>query len=95
MDPKLTTALKLAASLWAKAAEQQLRSHPEQLAELERCIISDACDVRIVYHTRANAITLETVEPSADGKLTAVELFRDQLFKDDTGFASLDTDTKQ
>jgi hypothetical protein len=80
MDPKLSSTLKMAAALWLKeAVEQHIHPHPVQQAELERCTTSDGCDVRVVYHTRANSISVETVDYTEADKVTVAELYRDHL----------------
>jgi hypothetical protein len=46
MNPKLTSTLKMAAALWLKeAVDQHIDPHPDQQAELQRCLTSDGCDV--------------------------------------------------
>jgi hypothetical protein len=92
MDPKLAAAVKTAMSLWVTGALEHLKGHDEQMAELRRAMIGDATDVRVVYHVRSNAISLETVDRATN---MFADLFLEQLVPDDGGFALPETETKQ
>jgi hypothetical protein len=59
-----------------------LRDHADHIAELRSAMGGDNGDVRIVYHMRANAITIETFDTS-EQTVTVTELFREQLVAGD------------
>ena len=81
-DPKLSAALKSALCVWLDGALLVLREHAAHVAELRRAMHRDTGDVRIVYHMRANAITIESFD--AKGRtVTVTELFREQLIQED------------
>lgn len=79
-DPKLSTALKSALCVWLDGALLLMRKHSDHVAELRRAMRRDSGDVRIVYHMRANAITIETFDDSGR-TVTITELFREQLIR--------------
>jgi hypothetical protein len=81
-DPKLSAALKSALCVWLDGAMLLLREHAAHVAELRSAMRRDSGDVRIVYHMRANAITIESFD--AKGRtVTVTELFREQLIHED------------
>jgi hypothetical protein len=84
MDEKTSATTKLALGLWVQAALEHIKLHPEHLAELAKAINSDTGDVRVVYHTKANAIAIETLELVED-KWVVRELYRDIPVRDDAG----------
>ena len=57
-DPRLSAALKSAIAVWLDGAMLLLRDHADHIAELRTAMGGDNGDVRIVYHMRANAITM-------------------------------------
>jgi hypothetical protein len=77
-DPRLSAALKSALSVWLDGALLLMRKHTDHVAELRRAMGGDGGDVRIVYHMRANAMTIETFD-ATDQTVTVTELFREQL----------------
>ena len=81
-DPRLSAALKSALSVWLDGAMLVVRKHADHVAELRKAMGGDNGEVRIVYHMRANAITIETVEAS-DQSVTLTELFREALMPGD------------
>jgi hypothetical protein len=84
MNPKLSSTLKMAAALWLKeAVDQHIDPHPDQQAELQRCLTSHGCDVRVVFHSRANRVSVETVDYTEADKVKVAELYRDQLIPSD------------
>jgi hypothetical protein len=87
MDPQLTAALKAALNLWVSAAMRYIDGRPVQMAELRKCMEGDG-EVRIIYHVKANAITIEAIDHA---ERTFAELFRQQLVPGDIGFALPDS----
>jgi len=81
-DPRLSAALKSALSVWLDGALLIVRKHADHVAELRKAMGRDHGEVRIVYHMRANAITIETVEAS-EQTITLTELFREALVPGD------------
>jgi len=77
-DPRLSAALKSAIAVWLDGAMLLLRDHADHIAELRNAMGGDNGDVRIVYHMRANAISIETFDTS-EQTVTVTELFREQL----------------
>ena len=77
-DPRLSAALKSALSVWLDGALLILRKHADHVAELRRAMGGESGDVRIVYHMRANAMTIETYD-ATEQSVTVTELFREQL----------------
>jgi hypothetical protein len=81
-DPRLSAALKSALCVWLDGALLLMREHTDHVAELRRAMRRASCDVRIVYHMRANAITIESLD--AKGRtVTVTELFREQLIQEE------------
>jgi hypothetical protein len=68
--------------VWLDGALLLMRKHPDHVAELRRAFGVDHSDVRIVYHMRANAMTIETFD-ATDQTVTVTELFREQLVPED------------
>lgn len=81
-DSRLSAALKSALSVWLDGALVLMRKHPDHVAELRRALGVDHGDVRIVYHMRANAMTIETFDET-EQSVTVTELFREQLIPED------------
>jgi len=81
-DPKLSAALKSALCVWLDGAMLLLREHAAHVAELRSAMRRDSGDVRIVYHMRANAITIESFDAKGS-TVTVTELFREQLINED------------
>ncbi|MGN6591125.1 MAG: hypothetical protein ACTHKE_12625 [Sphingomicrobium sp.] len=79
-DPRLSAALKSALCVWLDGAMLLMRKHADHVAELRRAMRGDSADVRIVYHMRADAITIETFD-ATDLTVTVTELFREQLLQ--------------
>jgi hypothetical protein len=92
MDPEITHALKTALTLWTAHAVAYLKGHKEQMAELRKGMQDAGADVRIVYHVRGAAITIETIDLERG---TIAELFREVLVPDDGGFALPVSEMKQ
>jgi hypothetical protein len=92
MNPQISRALKTAVTLWTAQAVEHLKGHAKQIVELRKAMEGETADVRIIFHIRANAITMETFDL---GERTFCEIFREELIPDDGGFAMPETDTKQ
>lgn len=82
MDPQFSNMVKRAVVLWTAKAVEHLKGYPEQMAELKKGMEGVAADVRIIYHIRANAISIETFDFS---KRTFTEIFREELVPDGGG----------
>ena len=91
IDPNTTNALTAALRPWVQQAPAYIKQRPDLTAELAKCMDGDR-DVRIVFHTRGKAITVEACDYAAG---TVAELFRQHLIPDDGGFALPDTPTAQ
>jgi len=72
---KVTCELTSALQPWLNEALLYLRQQPDLMAELRKCMNGDG-DVRIVFHTRANALTIEAADYAES---TVAELFRQTL----------------
>jgi hypothetical protein len=92
MNPKITGALKAAVAVWLMEAVPHIKGHHKKMAKLRNGLESEGCDVRVIFHLRANAITIETFD-LADNTFT--EILRNQIVPDDGGFATPTTDRKQ
>ena len=57
-----------------------IRQHTDHVAELRKAMGGDSGEVRIVYHMRANAMTIETFDAD-DQTVIVTELFREQLLQ--------------
>ncbi|HET8668819.1 MAG TPA: hypothetical protein VFM10_12620 [Terriglobales bacterium] len=84
MDPRFSKILKSALSFWLTSAIEHVKDHAERMEELKKCTAGDQGEVRIIYHVKANVVSLETLN-MAEGKFR--ELFREQLAPEDAGFA--------
>jgi hypothetical protein len=92
VDPRNARAVKTAIGCWLHGALQELKEHPEQIAELRKCFnANDGSDVRVIFHIKANALTIETLDQS--GRIFC-ELFREFLTPSDDRFALPDADRK-
>jgi hypothetical protein len=79
MDPNTTGQLTAALRPWVKDALGYIKQRPDLVAEMAKCLNQDG-DVRIVFHIRANAITVEAADYNEG---TMAELFRQHLLGDD------------
>jgi hypothetical protein len=84
MDPRLSKILKSSLSFWLTGAIEHVRPHANRMAQLKKCTVGDQGELRIIYHVKANVISLETLN-MAEG--TSTELFREQLVPGDIGLA--------
>jgi hypothetical protein len=92
MNSKISSALKNAVGHWLNEAIPHIKGRREQMAELRNGLEGDGCDVRVIYHLRANCITIETFDMA---NRTFTEILRDQFVPDDRGFATPTTSMKQ
>ncbi len=83
VDPRLSKILKSALSFWVAGAIEHVKDHAARMEELKKCTAGDLGELRVIYHLKANAISLEILN-MAENKFT--ELFREQLAAD-SGFA--------
>lgn len=79
MDPRLSAALKSALAVWLDSAMEEMREHAAQVAALRKAMWDNSGDVRISYHIRRNAISIETFDADEE---VGIELFREQLVPD-------------
>jgi len=64
IDPNTTNALTAALRPWVQQALAYIKQRPDLTAELAKCMDGDR-DVRIVFHTRGKAITVEACDYAA------------------------------
>jgi hypothetical protein len=79
MNPKTTSELTTALRPWVNDALAYIKERPDLWAELVKCMTADG-DVRVVFHIRANAITVEAADYTES---TVAELFRQQIVPED------------
>ena len=84
VKPETVDAVTTALRPWLQEALDLVKNRPDLMAEVRECMNGDG-DVRIVYYSRAKAITLEAVNYNAG---TCAELVRNYLV-DPKGSASV------
>jgi len=75
MDRKTTHNLTEALAPWVKEAIAHIKPHQEHWAEIVKCMNGNG-DVRVVFHARANCITVEVADYDES---TVAEVFREFL----------------
>jgi hypothetical protein len=83
-EPRLSNIIKSALSFWLTGAVERVGPHANRMAELRKCSVGDQGDLRIIYHVKANVISLEAFN-MAEGTFT--ELFRERLAPGDISLA--------
>jgi|tagenome__1003787_1003787.scaffolds.fasta_scaffold20784502_3 hypothetical protein len=83
-EPRLSKIIKSALSFWLSETIERVRPHANRMDELRKCTVGDQGDLRIIYHVKANVISLEAFN-MAEGTFT--ELFRERLAPGDISVA--------
>jgi hypothetical protein len=76
---------------WMMEAIEKTRSHPEQWAQVVKCMNGNG-DVRIVVYARENAITVEAANYDED---TVVEVFRQLVAPNESALSVSKSDAEQ
>jgi hypothetical protein len=84
MDSKTTRNLTMALRPWLAEAIEVIKLRPDIIAAMRKSA-DGAGDVRVVFHIRENAISVEVVDYAES---TVVEVFRQMLLPEDGGSAS-------
>jgi hypothetical protein len=87
MDSKTTRNLTMALRPWLAEAIEVIKLRPDIIAAMRKSA-DGAGDVRVVFHIRENAISVEVVDYAES---TVVEVFRQMLLPEDGGFVMPDS----
>ena len=87
MNFEITHNLTMALRPWLAEAIEHIKKRPETIHIMRKCA-EGAGDVRVVFHIRENAITVEVIDYSDN---TVAEIFRQLVTPGDSGTVSPDS----